>query len=201
MIIIDNFVEDKELLADIVADEDFWKHGYRWWGGWWQTAPSDLRHRLIEYIWRYNCPNTLRGIETAGFEHWVGIHTPDNEPVTGIDGNLYSLRPHCDKDESYWENHPNGKNKGDHPDSFISPKIGTVYYIKAPEEGGYLKLWNTKVYNINKDTPYELIKPKDNRLVIFDASLIHAVTQVTKGTRKAIAINLWDKKPTTEMEE
>ena len=39
--------------------------------------------------------------------------------------------------------------------------------------------------------PYELIKPKFNRLIVFDASKLHAVEEVTKGIRYAVAINLW----------
>ena len=46
--------------------------------------------------------------------------------------------------------------------------------------------------------PYELIAPVPNRLVIFDASKLHAVTEITKGKRYAIAINLWDKKPSMD---
>ena len=41
-----------------------------------------------------------------------------------------------------------------------------------------------------------------NRLVIFDAGQLHAVTEITKGKRYAIAINLWEKQPDmTEMVE
>ena len=36
-----------------------------------------------------------------------------------------------------------------------------------------------------------------NRLVLFDASYVHAVTMVKEGTRRAIAINLWEHKPKT----
>jgi len=45
-----------------------------------------------------------------------------------------------------------------------------------------------------EDEP-EIIKAKFNRLIIFDASKLHGVSKVTKGRRRAIAINLWDKKP------
>ena len=56
-----------------------------------------------------------------------------------------------------------------------------------------LQLWDTHEVNIN--CPYELIKPKFNRLIIFDAGKLHAVQEVTQGTRKAIAINLWEIAP------
>jgi predicted 2-oxoglutarate/Fe(II)-dependent dioxygenase YbiX len=45
------------------------------------------------------------------------------------------------------------------------------------------------------DREPEVIKAKFNRLIVFDASKLHAVTKVTKGRRRAIAINLWDQKP------
>ena len=47
----------------------------------------------------------------------------------------------------------------------------------------------------------EIIKPKFNRLIIFDASKLHAVAKVTKGRRRAIAINLWLNKPLTFSEQ
>jgi len=79
----------------------------------------------------------------------------------------------------------------------IRPKIGTVFYFN-PEvdnsEGGYLQLWDT--YNSDAtNLPYELIRPKFNRLVIFDAGKLHAVQEVTKGIRHAVAINLWSQAP------
>ena len=56
-----------------------------------------------------------------------------------------------------------------------------------------LQLWDT--YEVDTNCPYELIKPKFNRLIIFDAGKLHAVQEVTQGTRKAIAINLWGVAP------
>ena len=56
-----------------------------------------------------------------------------------------------------------------------------------------LQLWDT--YDVEANGPYELIKPKYNRLIIFDAGKLHAVQEVTKGVRKAVAINLWSEFP------
>ena len=66
-------------------------------------------------------------------------------------------------------------------------------------EGGYLKVYDT--HENDRDAPYELIAPVPNRLVIFDATQLHAVTEVTEGNRYAIAINLWDRRPSTDMVE
>ena len=200
LIVHDNFVDDRSLLNAIREDEEFWKLGYNWWDGWWQSETSTLRHKLIKYIYKDYCPFPIEG-HGKGFEHWVGITTPDDEMKESF-GQKWALPPHQDKDEAFWENHPQGKNKGDHPDSIINPMLGTVFYVVAPEEGGHLKIWDSNnFHDITPDTPYELIKPRANRLIIFDAGKIHAVMPVTKGIRKAVAINLWDPKPSTEMKK
>ena len=70
-------------------------------------------------------------------------------------------------------------------------------------EGGMLYYWdqydNTKLTEegfITEPTQQpEIIRPKFNRLIIFDASKLHGVSRVLKGNRRAIAINLWDQKP------
>jgi len=190
MIIIDDFVKDRDLL-DRMRDSssEFWNKGYHWWNGWWDSnEPMTLRHELIEYIWRNNCPPQLWGLDLDGFEHWVGIldkfTTIGNEPG-------YALNHHFDKDEGL------SKETGE----IVRPVMGTVYYPPMKEgecKGGYLKIYDT--HEMDLTAPYELIAPKANRLVIFDAGQLHAVTEVTEGTRHSIAINLWKPKPTTEME-
>jgi hypothetical protein len=63
---------------------------------------------------------------------------------------------------------------------------------------------NTKItsegYLIIPEEDPQIIKPKFNRLVIFDASALHAVSRIRKGRRRAVAINLWDK-PITGFEK
>ena len=183
MIVIDGFIRDESLLRKIQQSEEFWNMGYYWWNGWWNTPASTLRHQLIEYIWRYECP-LFESISLDGFEHWVGIQKAND--VIKNDAGEWSLITHFDKDEKLWEE--TGK--------IVTPKIGTIFYpdpCNNEIEGGYLKIWKT--HDINFNASYELIEPKFNRLIIFDASQLHAVTPVTKGIRKAIAINLWDNEP------
>jgi hypothetical protein len=187
MIIIDGFVRDTDLLRQIQQSEEFWKLGYHWYDGWWNNVATTLRQHLITYIWRDHCPMHER-ISLSGFEHWVGIYKV-NETVSN-DGGEFSLISHFDKDEKLWEE--TGK--------IVTPKIGTIFYpdpCNNEMEGGYLKVWKTHDTDFN--APYELIEAKYNRLVIFDASQLHAITPVTKGTRKAIAINLWDS-PLTDVD-
>jgi len=158
MIIIDDFVQDKRLLTKIALDNRFWAEGYHWWGGWWNEDISSIRHELITYIYRDNCP--LKGnFGIQGFEHWTGVYSAGDGKVVENLGSNYHLKHHFDKDEDHWQ---------------------ATGEVKRP---------------VNVNGPYELIKPKFNRLIIFDAGKLHAVQEVTKGTRKAIAINLWEVAP------
>ena len=139
LIVHDNFIDDWSLINRIKNDKDFWKMGYYWWDGWWQSETTTLRHELIEFIYKDYCPFPIKG-HGKGFEHWVGITTPEDEMKEAL-GQKWALAPHQDKDEDYWVNHPKGKNRGDHQDSIKTPMLGTVYYAEAPEEGGHLNIW------------------------------------------------------------
>ena len=170
MIIIDNFIEDKNLLDRIDKDETFFgpNGNFMWWDGWWSSPANTIKKELIEHIWRYNDPT--RGYQIEGFEYWTGVYGPSKPNK--------DLGTHLDKDELLY------KETGE----LVSPIIGTVYYPKNVEfEGGYLE--------IESGGEVERIKATYNRLIIFPAGHYrHRVTHVTSGTRYAIAINLWDRK-------
>ena len=186
MIVIDNFVQDENLLKRIRESltqensEFLGSHGnYAWYEGWWNRKPETLREELIEYIWGTHCP-LKEDLKVEGFEHWTGIQSASDQTKED------HLKQHFDKDEDLW--HFTGEVK--------RPVIGTVYYpIEHDIDGGALQVWNT--YELDYDAGYEQIHPKPNRLIIFDAGQLHRVQQVTRGTRYAIAINLWDYKPLT----
>lgn len=183
MIIIDEFIQDEALLQKIQHSQEFWKLGYHWWNGWWNTERKSIRHELIEYIYRYHSPLN-KSVSLDGFEHWVGIQKPND--ITTNDAGDWSLVTHFDKDEKLWEK----------TGEIVTPKLGTIFYpdpCNDEMEGGYLMIWKT--HSVDFNAPHELIEAKYNRLIIFDASQLHAVTPVTKGIRKAIAINLWDEAP------
>ena len=92
---------------------------------------------------------------------------------------------HKDKDEALYEK----------TGEYVYPKIGTIFYpVDHNIEGGELIVYDGDEYPTD-DTPADIILPKYNRLIIFDASKWHSVKEITKGTRYAIAINLWDKQP------
>ena len=207
MIVIDDFVKDEALKAEIKdTSSPFWDEGYNWWHGWWNEnkQPPTTRHKLIQYIYATHCPPQVSGVSASGFEHWVGIFNKDKIITNGLPENEgYALNHHFDKDEGLWTR------TGD----VVCPKLGTIYYPDMGEEmceGGYLKIYHTNQFIVSKDeplravdsdgkdVPYELIAPVPNRLVIFNAGNLHAVTKVTSGVRYAVAINLWDDKPETD---
>jgi len=189
MIVIDDFIQDENLLNRIKNDKEFWAEGYSWWGGWWNGEGTTLRHELIQKIWTdFRVPQ----MNLNGFEHWTGILSKDKVINNGAAMSAgMALNLHFDKDELVWEK----------TGEVRSPKIGSVYYPPMGEqcEGGNLKIYNTR--EIDLTATYELIAPKQNRLVVFDAGKLHGVEGVTKGTRHAIAINLWDELTLDNMTE
>ena len=178
IVVIDDFIKDQTLLDNISNDDSFFQDPgvYYWWDGWWNSQVNTTKKELIQYIWANNVPITAT-YDLSGFEYWTGIQTHNTE--TGHDN---KLDIHFDKDESLFEN--TGK--------ISTPMIGTVYYPEQDEfEGGMLLIYTNGV-----DNPPETIYAKANRLIIFDAGeVVHAVSTVTKGIRKAIAINLWESEP------
>lgn len=191
MVIIDNFVRDTKLLEKLQSNT-LWNSTteYLWLEK--DFVPeSCVLQELIYYIWKENCPlnNNLKYIK--GFEYWTGVYEENDrrERKDVEDNNFYHLFKHQDKDETQWEQ----------TGEVVSPKIGTIFYPHQENnfvKGGDLKIWETKTVPIS-NVSFELIRPKFNRLIIFDPSYLHAVTMVTQGIRRAIAINLWEDKPST----
>jgi len=181
MIVIDNFVRDYSLLKEIEENKEefFADNGnYYWWDGWWASPEDTVKKRLIKYLWADRSP--YDSVTISGFEYWTGQFGPDK-------GSDY-LNMHLDKDEALW------KSQGE----LSSPIVGTVFYpVPMDIEGGYLEIFNHGV-----DNEPERIEAKFNRLIIFDAGgTHHRVTKVTKGLRSAIAVNLWDSKPTGNLKQ
>lgn len=176
MVVIDNFIRDRQLLEAIALSDEFSSAAGQWWEGWWKTPAVTLRQRLVQEIWGERCP--LHDAPTitqqaAGFEHWVGKRSADSS------GNR-SLPPHRDRDESLYSQSGTTRH----------PVIGAVFYpLRRDFSGGYLQIFNED----SDDGPFELIEPRFNRLVIFDPSILHGVTDVTAGHRYALAVNVWDK--------
>ena len=186
MIVIDDFIRDENLLEEIQNDPTFFSDVgcYYWWDGWWSSQAQSTRQKVVQYLWE-NIP-LPSPIETLGFEYWTGITQPGDGKTIEDNGVTYHLGPHFDKDEDLFSQ----------TGEILSGQISSVFYPSIENdycEGGHLKIWEPDGY---PNGEYELIKPKFNRFVVFDIRCVHAVLEVTKGVRKAIAINLWDKYPT-----
>lgn len=176
--VFDNFITDENLLEDLRVNEaELFTHtgAYKYWKGWWNKPASNLAQRLTEYIWGENFPLSME-IQADGFEYWSGIQSAE------IDGRRDYLELHFDDDVSYRKE--TGKR--------MFPVLGCVYYPEQSEfTGGDLAIYTKG----EEDSP-ELIKTIPNRLVIFNpGEVVHGVTKVLTGTRKAIAINVWAEEP------
>ena len=180
IVVIDNFIKDPALLNEIAQNySDIFKDpgNYKYWTGWWNSPANNTTKKIIEYVWGENCPvNASYNID--GFEYWTGIQTEQSLD----DGWNDELPVHFDKDESIFEK----------TGETVTPIIGSVYYPAGQDfDGGDLA-----IYSDGRDSTPEVIKAKPNRFIIFDAGKdLHMVQQVTRGIRKAIAINLWENEP------
>tara|TARA_R110000803_G_scaffold150128_1_gene215532 strand:- start:219 stop:791 length:573 start_codon:yes stop_codon:yes gene_type:complete len=176
--VFDDFIKDENLLKEIAdaGDEFFYPTGqYKYWKGWWNNDPKNVKQRLIKYIWKDHLPVNIGG-KLDGFEHWTGIQRGDQ------DGRRNYLELHLDDDVAYREKTGNR----------IIPVLGCVYYPEGFEfEGGELL-----IYTDGEGEKPEVIKTRPNRLVIFSpGTVVHGVSEVTSGVRGAIAINAWSIEP------
>jgi len=178
MIIVDDFIKDQSLLERIQNDTTFFSQNgqYMWWGGPWSTPASTLKQELIQEIWIRNSPwdfPRYNPIILEGFEYWTGQY--------GDGGVDVKLGMHFDKDENLWNE----------TGELRTPIIGSVFYpIPMDIDGGYLEI-QSKEGDLT-----ERIQAKFNRLILFDAGKYpHQVTEVNRGLRSAIAINLWESAP------
>lgn len=179
--IFDDYIKNEKFLKEIEdnMDDIFKDPGtYKWWGGWWTTPPKNTTQKLIDWVWSDGCPITQKW-NIKGFEYWTGIQTCDKTD-SKWDNNLIM---HVDKDEALWEK----------TGEIVGPLIGTIYYPPGQDfDGG-----NLEIFTDGRDNEPEIVKAKDNRLIIFQAGdHYHRVSEVTRGTRKAIAFNLWEGYPT-----
>ena len=181
IVVIDNFIKDPEFLQEISDNLEsiFADPGvYKWWDGWWSTEAVNITQRLIQTVWGENCP-VVASYSISGIEYWTGVQTCKATDTIWEN----SLCLHQDKDEKLWEE----------TGAVVGPDIGTIYYPPGQDfEGG-----NLEIFSEGEDSDPEVLKAKDNRLIIFPAGeYLHRVSTVTRGTRRAIAFNLWDAPPT-----
>lgn len=210
MIVIDNFIKDKDLLNEIEKTEDFFPASmgdeeriaselnsyhyeqascfapYMFWDGWWKSEANTPRKRLIKAIWESHLPFPQE--EICGFEYWTRTFKPGQY-----------LDVHVDEDTFLYADKK----------IFKGPVIGCVYYPHFNDVvGGFLELYPSKIEEgMLNGLEMDNIEPKlvgiefreriacnPNRLIIFDAGhTIHATTPPISGLRRVVVINVWHK--------
>ena len=127
--------------------------------------------------------------------HWVGAKSESANPLTELVHSTqqylsapalgatawYNVRPinpvWHDDIRSYNDNYPTNN----------LPEYTFLYYMRAPDTGGYLEIKGTARMSSSGDTTFE---PIPNRLLYFDATLTHRVQSYT-GNRVSIGIVWW----------
>ena len=218
MIILDDFIKDKDILKEIEETKDFFPVSmgnedriaielnsyhdeksdcfapYMFWDGWWKSPANTPRKKVVKQIWEKNLPFPIE--EVCGFEYWTRTFNPGQYLGTHVDEDTFL---YADKK------------------IFRGPAIGCVYYPHTNDVvGGFLELHPTAVSEnteealekINIDpliVPIELrerIACNPNRLIIFDAGhIIHNTTAPVSGVRRVMVVNVWHKdSPPTALE-
>jgi len=127
--------------------------------------------------------------------HWVGAKSKSVNPLTELVHSTqqylsapalgatawYNVRPinpvWHDDIRSYNDNYPTNN----------LPEYTFLYYMRAPDTGGYLEIKGTARMSSSGDTTFE---PIPNRLLYFDATLTHRVQPYT-GNRVSVGIVWW----------
>lgn len=208
MIVIDDYIKNKNLLKEIENTKDFFPSSmgnedriaselnsyhseqadcyapYMFWNGWHKSPANTPRKRVIQEIWENNLPFPIE--ELCGFEYWTRTFKPGQY-----------LGTHVDEDTFLYAD----------TKIFRGPKIGCVYYPHFNDVvGGFLELHPTavseKTHNaLEMENIEPLIAPielreriacRPNRLIIFDAGhVIHNTTPPITGIRRVMVINVW----------
>ena len=183
--VFDNFIKDQSVLDEIKNEKTFFDNPgvYKYWKGWWTKEPCNIKQKLARYIFADNFPLDLK-LEIDGFEYWTGLQEALGNHKDDIKFKD-NLEMHFDDDVNY-------RKQKDYDGIPLRPVLGCVYYPEGFSfEGGDLA-----IYTDGEDKSPEIIKAKENRLVIFNPGQVaHCVLPVTSGRRGAIAINLWKNEP------
>lgn len=169
--IYNDFLDEEDSLLQKLQDVTAWKAcdamDPRWWDG--HSQPQNMWEELSKRIWISRPEYEV----SDGFEYWCNILN-DNK----------MLPWHIDKDED--------------ASDLITPLMGAVYY-GYNHDGKFVggKLWT--VDSQWNDDPRKAdivpIDPNYNRLVIFNASLWHRVSDVESGERYTFAVNALKQRP------
>lgn len=175
---IDNFLPE-ETFKILDGLKDFWVERGTYFWHWRFDKDNTIGDILLqEYDKAIGVPS-----EAVGLEYWPGVFTANDEPGPPEEnGQRYVLPLHVDKDEMLYGKTGEIKN----------PIEGAVIYFTECE-GGLLHAYN--------EDGYFFLQPRRNRLVMFDVSVPHGVTPVTRGIRRNISFNFWAEQPLLEDDE
>lgn len=192
ILIVDKFIKDPELITAI-NDDPYWKQGHQpstWYPRY--TAPRNPMERYVNQVYHEMYPSIITP-EITGFEYW-GWNVNAGDDGIGI---------HLDHDE--YQQWTEG--------TVLTPRFLTIFYSEVSNdlEGGELYLYNkyhfdqTEFFNQEgNQVPIEqrdkttlgeptILTPKKNRLVIAPGCYYHEVKPVTRGFRRSLNCNPWEK--------
>jgi Rps23 Pro-64 3,4-dihydroxylase Tpa1-like proline 4-hydroxylase len=167
LVVIDNFLDMKDPLYEEIIEDSLWDTPPK--NSWIDKGetPNNVWEAVTRKVWNY--ASTLLPRDFDGFEYWASQINKGN-----------CLPIHKDKDEALYTK----------TGQLEHPFIGSVYYChKELPTGGFLQIER------GRSRELERIQPVPNRLVLFDSSNFHSVSEVRHGFRRHLATNIWLKKP------
>ena len=173
LVVIDNFLDTNGDVYKKVTSEEAWADWDKtetdtYWMDREETPPN-IFAEVGAKIWEY--ASNYTPVDYDGIEYWYKQTSPDARK---------DLARHKDKDEAVWIK--TGR--------YEHPFIGSIYYChKEVPTGGFLQIER------GMSRELERIQPVPNRLILFDSSNWHSVSEVRHGTRRHLATNIWIKKP------
>lgn len=163
MIVVDNFLD--QTTWEQFNDPDIWDPAGSGNYAWMEVGqrPHNVMQVVAKRLWNFFDNRHVDRMGVVGYEYWYNVLWKGND-----------LGWHYDKDEKHW------RDTGE----VNIPIYGSVLYPYHEVTGGYLE--------IQHGNEVERIQPVPNRAIFFSAGEEkHRVSDITWGTRKTFACNLW----------
>jgi len=166
MVVVDNYIENQRLLTKVNNDPFFNIPDHHWWGEFWVNSFSSLRQEVISHLLLQN--KRFVDTDVSGFKHWVSQCTEET-----------SQNFTYDKDEECFNE----------TGEYSYPEVGAIYFHDPVTDNNesFLKIWDGEI----DSSSYELVKPKYNRLVIFDISKFHSIQSPIKESYNYLNISFY----------
>lgn len=147
-------------------DFEVFNEASKWEAGHKNTWVDRMQPKTLYFEWLSDMLWNWYGMPNSavGFEYWTNVLNQNHK-----------LTWHVDKDEALAT------------EKIVkTPLFGCVLYGQHEDlSGGNLEI------GINQT---EVIRPAPNRVIFFDASVPHRVSEIETGTRRTFATNLWEYK-------